>query len=110
MRGVFNYNLTNTISHKPPASKPSLPPDLGKPETRLEVRSDAVDFSQSCVESRVPHDIKKLPPRSHTAAKLLAHIQEKGVPIFEKRGMIEQELMQTCATAHTPLPQKKQIS
>ena len=101
-RVIFNHKLTNNFSQKPPAPKPFLSPDLSKSETRLEAISNAVSFSQTCIEAMDPHDINKPPPKSHPATKLLAHMREHGVPISAKQGMTEQELVRSMRYgAHT---------
>ena len=81
------YKLTAPLLQKPPISKPYIPPELGKPEKRLSVRANTVDFFQACVEARGPHELKQIPPSQNPAATLLEHMQVHSVPINTKRGM-----------------------
>ena len=84
--------IAKTLSQKPPAPKPYLPPKLGKSAQRLASRADNVGFSQACVEARVPHELNKLPPKPHTVAALLNHMRVHEVPIKTEQGITDNEI------------------
>ena len=92
-RGIpHNIKLTKTLSQKPPAPKPYLPPELGKSAQLLAIIADNVGFFQACVEARDPHMLNQLPPNQHLAAALLNHMRVHGVPIKTEQGMMDNEL------------------
>ena len=87
-----NIKLTRTLSQKPPASKPCLPPELSNSAQRLASRAENVGVIQAFVEARFPHELNKLPPKPHTVAALLNHMRVHEVPIKTERGMTEDDL------------------
>ena len=81
-----------TLPKKAQATKPYIPPELGKSAKRFEDRANNIGFYQACVEARGPHELNKLPRNQHPASALLEHMRLHGVPIQTKRGMTNTEL------------------
>ena len=88
----YNSNLNKTLAKKKPATKPYIPPELGKSARRFKDRANNVGFYQACVEARGPHELNKIPRNQHPASALLEHMRVLGVPIQTKRGMTDAKL------------------
>ena len=88
----YKTNLKYTLAKKTQATKPYIPPELGKSDRRFEDRANNVGFYQACVEARGPHELNKLPRNQHPASALLENMRVHGVPIPTKRGMTDTEL------------------
>ena len=61
----YKSNFKNTLAEQKPATKPYIPPELGKSARRFEERENNVGFYQACLEARGPHELNKLPSNQH---------------------------------------------